>query len=93
MWHKGGVIYVGMSGDLPNRAWEHRERVVRGFTTKYWAGRLVCYESLMNAASARHREYMIERRCREWTIELIESQNQTWSDLFEQLVREVGYAW
>ena len=47
----------------------------------------------MNAASARHREYMIERRCREWTIELIESQNQTWSDLFEQLVREVGYAW
>ena len=88
-----GVIYVGMSGDLPNRAWEHRERVGKGFTTRYWAGRVVCYERLMDADSARHREYLMKRWRRDWKIELIEQQNPTWADLFEQLVREAGHEW
>ena len=88
-----GVVYVGMSGDLPNRAWEHRQRVVKGFTTKYWAGRLVYYERLIDADAARHREYLKKRWRRDWKIELIERHNPTWSDLFEQLVREAGHEW
>ena len=88
-----GVIYVGMSGDLPNRAWEHRERVVKGFTTKYWAGRLVTYEHHDVAGSAQHREHSMKRWRRDWKIELIEQKNPTWADLFERLLREAGYAW
>ena len=88
-----GVIYVGMSGDLPHRAWGHRERAVQGFTTKYWAGRLVYYERHASAGSAQHREYLMKRWRRDWKIELIERHNPTWADLFEQLVREAGYEW
>ena len=39
-----GVIYVGMTSDLVGRAWLHRERVIDGFTKRYWVGRLVYYE-------------------------------------------------
>ena len=88
-----GVIYVGISGDLPNRAWGHRQRFVKGFTTKYWAGRSVTYERHDDVDSAQHREYLMKRWRRDWKIELIEQQNPTWTDLFEQLVRKAGYAW
>ena len=35
--HPRGVLYVGMTSDLAGRAWEHRERVLDGFTKRYWA--------------------------------------------------------
>lgn len=86
-----GVLYVGMSSDLPKRAWEHRERVRQGFTKAYWAGRLVYYEHHPTAESAQRREYLMKRWRRDWKIELIEQFNPTWADLFEQVVREAGY--
>ena len=51
-----GVIYVGMTSDLAGRAWQHRERVIEGFTTRYWAGRLVFFEFHETAAGAIKRE-------------------------------------
>ena len=88
-----GVIYVGMSSDLPNRAWEHRERVVKEFSTKYWARRLVDDELHNDADAARRRDYLMKRWRRDWKIEFIEDHDPTWNDLFEQPVREAGYAW
>ena len=89
----GGVLYTGMTSDLARRAWQHRERVVDGFTSRYWVGRLVYYETHPLERDAKHREYLVKRWRRAWKIELIESVNPTWADLFEQAAREAGYAW
>ena len=51
-----GVLYVGVTSDLPGRAWQHRERVIAGFTKRYWAGRLVYFESHASAESALARD-------------------------------------
>ena len=86
-----GVIYTGMTSDLPRRAWEHRERLVAGFATRYWAGRLVYYEAHIDGTHAGRREYLLKRWRRSWKIDLIERQNPTWADLFDQLLRESGF--
>lgn len=50
------VLYVGMTSDLAGRAWEHRERVMDGFTKRYWVDRLVYFEPHDDAAIAAKRE-------------------------------------
>ena len=80
-----GVLYVAMTSDLPGRTWEHRERVLNGFTKKYWVGRLVYYEIHKEAASAARREKVLKRWRRQWKIELIEASNPTWLDLFDEV--------
>jgi putative endonuclease len=56
-----GVLYTGMTSDLPGRSWEHRERVVGGFTTRYWVGRLVYFEAHDTVEAAIQREYLMKR--------------------------------
>jgi putative endonuclease len=77
-----GVLYVGMTSDLSGRSYEHRERTVHGFTTRYWVGRLVYFEPHDDAGSAQRREYLMKRWRRDWKIELIEKANPTWRDLY-----------
>ncbi len=86
-----GVIYVGMTSDLPKRAIEHRERLRDGFTTKYWAGRLVYYESHESGVAAAKRERLLKRWRRDWKIELVEANNPTWRDLFSEILVEFGF--
>ena len=86
-----GVLYVGMTSDLPKRAWQHREKVIEGFTSKYWAGRLVYYERHDTAASAVKREQLMKRWRRDWKIQLIEHNNPTWRDLFADVLIEFGF--
>ncbi len=86
-----GVLYVGMTSDLPKRAWQHREKVIEGFTTRYWVGRLVYYERHDNAASAVKRERLMKRWRRDWKIQLIEENNPTWRDLFGDVLTEFGF--
>ena len=86
-----GVLYVGMSSDLPKRAMEHRDRLIAGFTKTYWAGRLVYYEAHLTAAAAVKRERLMKRWRRDWKIELIERNNPTWRDLYSDALREFGY--
>ena len=88
-----GVLYVGMTSDIAGRAWEHRERVIDGFTKKYWAGRLVYFEPHETADSAAKRERLMKRWRRDWKIALIESTNPTWRDLFADVVGDEGYEW
>ena len=88
-----GVLYVGMTSDLAGRAWEHRERLMDGFTKKYWVDRLVYFEAHEDAAKAAHRERAMKRWRREWKIMLIEKDNPTWRDLFGDVVRNDGFEW
>ncbi len=86
-----GVLYVGMTSDLPGRTIEHRDRMIDGFAKKYWAGRLVYYESHDSVESAAKREVQLKRWRRDWKIELIEAKNPTWRDLFNDVLVEFGY--
>jgi len=88
-----GVLYVGMTSDLTGRAWEHRERVMDGFTKRYWVGRLVYVEAHDHAVIAAKRERAKKRWRREWKIQLTEKDNPTWRDLFGEVVRADGFEW
>ena len=85
-----GVLYVGMTSDLPGRAWQHRDRILNGFTKKYWAGRLVYFEHHETAGSAATRERLMKRWRRDWKIELIEKGNPTWRDLYPDALQLFG---
>ncbi len=86
-----GVLYVGMTSDRPGRAWQHRERVLEGFTKRYWVGRLVYFERYEEASVAARRERTLKRWRRAWKIELIEKHNPTWRDLFSEVLAEQGF--
>jgi putative endonuclease len=86
-----GVLYVGMTSDLSGRIWQHRERVLDGFTKQYWTNRLVYYEHHHNGSLALRREWLLKRWRRDWKIKLIETSNPTWADLFETVVRTEGF--
>ena len=86
-----GVLYVGMTSTLADRAWEHRERVLDGFSQRYWIGRLVYFEEHDDASVAAKRERALKRWRRDWKIELVEKHNPTWRDLFADVVRAEGH--
>ena len=80
-----GTIYVGMTDNLSRRIYEHREKVRRGFTSKYGVTRLVWFESYELRENAFRRERPIKEWKRRWKIELIEADNPTWRDLYDDL--------
>ena len=80
-----GTLYVGLTSDLPRRVWEHKNKAVPGFTAKYAVDRLVWFEAHDNHEAALRREKRIKGWKRDWKINLIESRNQHWVDLYDGL--------
>jgi putative endonuclease len=83
--HKSGTIYVGVTSNLPQRAWQHREGIVAGFTKKYGCKRLVWFELHATMEHAIAREKQIKGGSRAKKIALIEAVNPEWRDLFFEL--------
>jgi putative endonuclease len=83
--HKNGTVYVGVTSDLPKRAWQHREGCVDGFSKKYGCKRLVWYELHATMQHAITREKQIKGGSRAKKIALIEAANPEWLDLFFSL--------
>jgi putative endonuclease len=83
--HKGGTIYVGVTSDLPQRAWQHREGVAEGFTKRYGCKRLVWFELHATMEHAITREKQIKGGSRAKKIALIEAANSEWRDLFFEI--------
>jgi putative endonuclease len=86
-----GVLYVGMTSDLTGRAYEHRKRLIEGFTKRYWVDRLVYFEPHQDAESALRREYLMKRWRRDWKIALVERTNPTWRDLYPDAEKLDGF--
>ena len=84
---RNGTLYTGVTSNLPRRAWEHRDGVVPGFTSKYKVKRLVYIEQHPTAESAIRREKAIKSWPRQWKIDLIERDNPNWFDLYGHLNR------
>ena len=85
-----GVMYTGVTSNLIQRAFQHREHLLDGFTKRYWVDRLVYYEPHATAEVAILQEKRIKRWRRDWKIALIEANNPTWRDLYDDLLRDAG---
>jgi putative endonuclease len=83
---KHGTIYIGMTNDLIRRVYEHKEKLVPGFTKDYGVDKLVYYETYDDPESAITREKRLKRWKRDWKIELIEGSNPNWDDLYLELI-------
>ena len=83
---KDGVLYVWVTNDLARRIYEHKEWMVDSFTKKYFVKKLVYYEECSTIESAILREKQLKWGSRKSKIELIESINKTWKDLYEDII-------
>jgi putative endonuclease len=79
------VLYTGITNDLKKRVYEHKEKLVVGFTKKYNISKLVCYEIFEDPENAILREKKIKAGSRQKKIDLINTMNKEWDDLYEGL--------
>jgi putative endonuclease len=79
------VLYTRVTNDLKARVWTHKEKVAKGFTNKYNVDMLVYYEATDEILSAISREKQIKAGSRKKKIELIESLNPKWADLYDTI--------
>ena len=82
---KHTVLYTGFSSDLKVRVWLHKERLVDRFTKRYHVNMLVYYEATESVVSALERERQIKAGSRQDKINLINSMNPEWRDLYDDL--------
>ena len=82
---RNGTLYVGVTSNLVQRVWQHKQGVVDGFTRDHVVKYLVWYEQHDNAESAISREKRIKKWRREWKIELIEELNPHRNDLYSDI--------
>ena len=80
-----GTIYTGVTSNLLQRVYQHREGTLGGFTARYGCTRLVWFEMHGDMEHAIRREKQIKNWTRAWKLALIETGNPTWRDLAEDL--------
>jgi putative endonuclease len=79
-----GTLYTGVTSDLVQRVWQHKEGIAEGFTKKYDTKFLVWYEIHETMESAITREKQIKGGSRQKKLRLIEAQNPDWKDLYAE---------
>ena len=86
---RNGTLYTGVTNQIWRRVREHREELNEGFTQKYGAKRLVYYETHGDITRAIQREKTVKKWPRKWKLDMIESINPQWLDLYE-VIHEQG---
>ena len=83
---RNGTLYVGVTSNLAQRTWQHKEGVTDGFTRKYGVKLLVWYEPHETMESAIQREKQLKAGSRNAKLAAIEEMNPAWRDLYEDIV-------
>jgi putative endonuclease len=83
---KYGTLYIGITSNLLQRVYQHKEDLAEGFTKKYRVHTLVYYEVHGDVYEAILREKQIKKWRRDWKINLIEKNNPQWLDLYTELI-------
>ena len=83
---RNGTLYIGVTSNLIARVWQHRKHLVDGFSAKYDVTHLVWYEQHETMESAILREKRLKKWRRSWKVELVESVNPSWRDLWPDIV-------
>ncbi|MCJ8321261.1 MAG: GIY-YIG nuclease family protein [Colwellia sp.] len=81
-----GTLYTGVTSNLVNRIWQHKNNLADGFSKKYNTHLLVYYEQFDDMYSAISREKQIKKWKRAWKVRLIEEKNPQWCDLYSDIV-------
>ena len=82
---KHGTLCIGVTSDLLGRLHQHREGLIKGFTTRYGVHRLIHFEIFDDMRAAIAREKQLKKWNRDWKLNLIEASNPAWVDLAEGL--------
>ena len=82
------VLYTGMTNDLERRVYEHKNKLIKGFTSRYNIDKLVYYDICQNVENAIQREKQIKGWIRKKKESLIESINPEWRDLSEEIFQD-----
>ena len=82
---RNGTLYTGVTSNLPQRDWQHKHKLMQGFTQKYGCNLLVYYELCDTMEQAILREKQIKGGSRKKKLALIESKNPKWKDLGNEL--------
>ena len=83
---RDGVLYAGVTSNLPKRAFEHRDGVAPGFTKRYGLKLLVYCEQFDDIRDAIQREKTIKHWPRAWKVRLVHEMNPSWDDLYDTLI-------
>ena len=87
---RNGTLYVGVTGNLIRRIWQHRTGAIEGFTRQYAVKRLVYFELHDGMYAAITREKQIKKWKRDWKLRLIEKANPGWEDLWAGIIPGAG---
>ncbi|BDV33956.1 GIY-YIG nuclease family protein [Methylocystis iwaonis] len=82
---RNGTLYIGVTNDLSRRVHQHKTKQLPGFTSRYNVQMLVWYETYADVTEAITREKQLKKWERRWKLELIESVNPMWRDLYLDL--------
>jgi putative endonuclease len=83
---RNGTLYIGVTSELTQRVWQHKNDVIDGFTRRYSVHQLVWYELHETMESAIKREKALKNWKRVWKLQLIENSNPGWQDLYDTIV-------
>jgi putative endonuclease len=83
---RNGTLYIGVTNDLVRRVYDHKASTMEGFAEKYGVHTLVYYEPYTDVRDALTREKRLKKWKRQWKIDLIESANPDWQDLYPQII-------
>ena len=85
-----GTLYIGVTNNLLKRVWEHKEKLVPGFTAEYAVDQLVYFEKYSDVNEALAREKQLKNWKRQWKINMINEHNPEWNDLRTSFVGRDG---
>lgn len=83
---RNGTLYIGVTSNLVQRVYQHRESLADGFSKQYGVKMLVWFEQHDTMESAIAREKAMKKWHRQWKIDLIEAQNPKWRDLWDDII-------
>ncbi len=83
---RNGTLYTGVTSNLIQRVWQHKNKLTPGFTSKYGLYKLVYYEVHDDILEAIRREKNIQAWKRKWKLRIIEELNPNWDDLYYSIV-------
>ena len=87
-----GTLYIGSTTDLVGRIWQHKNKSIPGFTSKYNIDKLVYYEWHDSLNDMVLRERQLKKWNRNWKYRLIIQKNPDWNDLYNDILSQNGYA-
>ena len=83
---KYGTLYIGVTSNLVKRIYEHKQKIVSGFSKQYNLNKLIYFETHNSIEDAIKREKQLKNWQRQWKIDLIEKENPNWNDLYETIL-------